>query len=99
MTARPGRLLTRTPRMLDVRQIVIVGVAACACVPALSAQSSSPPAGASAATSDPDFSIQDALIGQANAARAAGDYAGARAMVLEAVTSLLARPEDERSAV
>src|SRR5262245_38365128 len=49
-----------------------------------------------AAPFTPDFSIEREVIGQANAARAAGDFTTARAMMAEVVANLLTRPPSEQ---
>jgi CHAT domain-containing protein len=85
-------------RMLHARAILLCAVIACSGAPTLWARPSSPTQATSATAPAPDLSIQRELIEESNKARAAGDYATARAIVLEVVTYLLARPEPERDA-
>ncbi len=66
--------------------------------PLVWARPSPPTQEASGAAPAPDLSIQRTLIEESNTARNAGDYDTARALALEVVTHLLARPAAEQDA-
>ncbi len=80
------------------RTLVLLVILAFVCVDEALARTSAQGAQTGVASTTPDYSIQRTLIDDATAARGAGDYATARAIVQEVVIDLLARPAAEQNA-